>query len=167
MGCPNFAGRRPLSVRRRMHTTFLKHSSGMSKVATVVGLLVAPFLGFVAWMLYQDLREMTPMELAARSPIIVYARVDTNAPTNRLVIAEIWKDSRKTSIPGTIVGMHLPLRWSADAGPLPEGAVVFFQRDFRFFKISQLKPTAFYFVRAGRVENMTIREYKTACGLLN
>jgi hypothetical protein len=131
----------------------------------IVGLLVAAFIGLVAWMVYQDVREMPPMELAARSPIIVYASVDTNATPSRWLIMEVWKDSRKISTPGTIVGMHLPLRWPADGGPLPDGAVVFFQRSFRFLRASQLEPAAFYFVRAGRVEDMTIQEYKTACGL--
>jgi hypothetical protein len=137
----------------------------MSKVAVAVSLLAVAFLGLVVWMVYQDVREMPPMELAARSPIIVYASVDTNAPTNSLVIAEVWKDSRNSSTPRAVIGMRIPLQWPADGGPLPEGAVVFFQRRFRSLKESQLEPAAFYYVRAGRVHDMTIQEYKTACGL--
>ncbi len=104
-------------------------------------------------------------ELVAQCPIVAYARADTNQPPDiPLLLAEVWKGSGEASAAGITNGMPLRLWWLGDGGPLPDGAVLFYERSVLpgspGFRIRSK-----YMVRAGRIGGMTIRNFKTAYGL--
>src|SRR5213595_1695049 len=65
--------------------------------------------------------DLSPRELAAQCPVVVYAKVETNkAPHLLLIVAEVWKGSREASVCGLTNGMQLaPHEWPANGGSLP------------------------------------------------
>ena len=104
------------------------------------------------------------MRVVGQSQVIGYASADTNNTTNILfTITEIWKGSQEASTLGVTNGMQFPHRWPADGGTPPEGAVVMFPRVAS--SSMALAGRGFLFVRAGRVLDMTIQEFKTKAGL--
>jgi hypothetical protein len=108
---------------------------------------------------------ITPLnELVAQSPVIVYASVDTNGlPTIHLTITGIWKGTNDISKAGIAVGTQISQQWPAGDGPLPDGAILFYQK---FLPSSErLRIGSEYYVRAGRLDGMTIQDFKTKFGL--
>ena len=102
----------------------------------------------------------TPLkELVAESPIIVYARIDTNS----LTITEIWKGTNEISKAGVAVGTKISQKWPASDGPVPDGVVLFYQRALPSSESLQIGSE--YYARAGRFDGMTIQEFKTKFGL--
>jgi hypothetical protein len=103
-------------------------------------------------------------EVVTNSPIIVYASVDTNSlPTIHLTITEIWKGTNEISKAGVAVGTQISQQWPASDGPVPDGAVLFYQRAVP--SSESLRIGSEYYVRAGRFDDMTIQEFKTKFGL--
>jgi hypothetical protein len=108
---------------------------------------------------------LTPLkELVAESPMIVYTSVDTNnLPTIHLTITEIWKGTNEISKTGVAVGTQISQQWPASDGPVPDGAVLFYQRALP--SSESLRIGSEHYVRAGSFDDMTIQEFKTKFGL--
>ena len=108
---------------------------------------------------------ITPLnDLVAQSRVIVYASVDTNSlPTIHLTITEIWKGTNEISKAGVTVGAKISQQWPASDGPVPDGAVLFYQRALP--SSASFRIGSEYYVRAGRLDDMTIKEFKTKFGL--
>jgi hypothetical protein len=99
-------------------------------------------------------------ELAVQCPVVVYARAETNnAPRLRFFVAEVWKGAAEASRAGITNGIELPVNWPSNSGPLPEGAVVFYQRHGS----GALQVRSEWMVRGGRVSGMDTNKFKTKC----
>jgi hypothetical protein len=109
----------------------------------------------------------TPMpvkDLVAQSQIITYTSADTNhAPHLGLVVTEILKGQHEALALGITNGMQFSYEYPRNVGHLPDGAFVFIQSGESFS--TGLKNSSIYWVRGGRVKNMTIQQFKTTCGL--
>lgn len=152
-----------------MDTPHAKYSL-VVKLSLAIACLLA---GFVASLLYLDLQDIinssSPMRLGANSSLIILARFDTNAPIS-LVVTEVWKQSADASTQSVRVGTKISSGWARNAGPVPDGAVIFYHRAQPLIPLiksgsSHLEPWAEYSVRQGQVDNMTITQFKKACGL--
>jgi hypothetical protein len=98
-------------------------------------------------------------ELAVQSPVIVYARADTNnLPNMHLMITEIWKGTSEISQAGVVVGTEISQQWPANGGPAPDAAVLFYQQGPPSSERLWLRSE--YYVRGGRFGGMTIQEFK-------
>ena len=104
-----------------------------------------------------------PKDLVAQSPIIAYAKADTNSlPMIGFAVTEVWKGSREASVAGITNGMQFPTRWPANGGSPPYGAIL-------FFRPTESSPGAFelrakLFVPAG-IGTMSIQDFKVTYGL--
>jgi hypothetical protein len=99
-------------------------------------------------------------QLAVQCPVVVYARAETNdAPRPRFFVAEFWKGAAEASRAGITNGIELPAKWPSNGGPLPEGAVVFYQRQGS----GALQVRSEWMVRGGRVGGMDTNKFKTRC----
>jgi len=114
-----------------------------------------------------SLEDMPPQKIAAQPECQVIARADANTNDThdiRLVVTEIWKGQSEASVLGITNGFQLPISWPANGGALPDGAVIFFH---------SVAPGAtnfseggtVYYILAGQVGGMTIREFKTSLAL--
>jgi hypothetical protein len=98
-------------------------------------------------------------EVVGQSQIIVYARAETNnLPDIRYVIMEVLKGTHEASPAGITNGTQIMRQWPATGGPLPEGAVLFYEY-IPTSKTFQIRSE--YMVRAGQVAGMTIQQFKT------
>jgi uncharacterized protein YunC (DUF1805 family) len=103
--------------------------------------------------------ERTKKEVAT-SQVIGYASTATSTTTNiSLTVTEIWKSSEEATRLGITNGMQ----FSKDnpAGRLPEGAIFLFSFDTN----RQTSSEEIIWVRSGRVERMTVQEFKAKIGL--
>jgi hypothetical protein len=146
-----------------MDTLRPKYSLGLKLILGAVLLLVA----LVVELFYLDLRDFAkpPMKVAAESPLIVLACVDTNSAAKSWVISEIWRQPAGVSLPAIKVGAKLPNTWASDAGAPPDGVVICYRRTFPLIEAGRFSSQAEFFIRQGRIDNMTIKEFKSACGL--
>jgi hypothetical protein len=114
------------------------------------------------WITIDDFNysSLNPMARAERSPLIVYAKCDTNDTS--FVVQEIWKDTRKSHSPVIGLKFHL-LTLNAPNVHNPDGAVLFYEKDFWFSR--HLIKRGIVFVNSGHIEGMTLEEYKRACGI--
>ena len=143
-----------------MSKSYGKKSRGPVVIAAVCVLALVP-VGILCWIFFQDVSDLPPTKLAARSAIVAYATIDTNTSTPHLVVTDLWKQEK----PGVIaIGRKLPLHWPPDGGPLPDGAVVFFEPTPSASGF-QLKPSSQWYVRSGRVRDVTVQEFRAQCGL--
>jgi hypothetical protein len=112
------------------------------------------------WITVDDFNyaSLSPMAKAKRSPLIVYAKCDTNGTS--FVAQEIWKDTRKSHSP--VIGLKL-LKWNEPDAQIPDGAVFFYEKVFWFDR--HLEPRTFVCVYSGRIEGMTLDEYKKTCNI--
>ena len=114
------------------------------------------------------IESSSPTKLGTHSALIILARFDTNAPSS-LIVTEIWKQSAATSVRPVKVGVRFLHGWPKDAGSPPDGMVIFYHRDqtpIPFIEPKpKLAPWSVYAVRQGRIDNMTVQQFKTACGL--
>jgi hypothetical protein len=110
--------------------------------------------------------DMPPQKIAAlpECQVIALAGANTNDTHDiRLVVTEIWKGQSEASVLGINKGFQLAISWPADRGPLPDGAVIFFRSVVPV--ATNFSDRAVYFIRAGQVGGMTIREFKTRLAL--
>jgi hypothetical protein len=104
--------------------------------------------------------DVPAQELAVQCPVVVYAKAQTNnAPRLRFFVAEVWKGAAEASRAGITNGIELPVNWPSNGGPLPEGAVVFYQRQ----GTGALQVRSEWMVRDGRVGGMDTNKFKTKC----
>ena len=98
----------------------------------------------------------------ATSQVIGYASANAAKTTNILLtITEIWKGSEEGLRLGITNGMQFSEdRYHSD-GSLPEGAVFLFSVDTN----RQTSSESIIWVRSGRVDRMTVQEFKTKIGL--
>jgi hypothetical protein len=143
----------------------------MKLILSIVGLVVILFVSFVAWLFYLDTRDFidssSPTKLAANSSLIILVHFDTNAPVS-FVVTEIWKQSAETPAQAIKVGAKFPTGWPKAAGSLPDGEVIFYHRDSPIPLIEpkpKLTRWSEYVIWHGRIDNMTVQQFKTACGL--
>jgi|SRR5712671_143651 len=156
----------------RMETTHPKYPLGIKLIVGAVGLVVILFVSFLAWLFYLDTRDFidsrSPTKLTANSSLIILVRVDTNAPTN-FIVTEIWKQPAETSAQPIKIGARFPIGWPKNGGPLPDGEVIFYHRDQPPIPFIEPKPKLIrwseYVIWQGHIDNMTVRQFKTACGL--
>ena len=119
-----------------------------------------------AWLVWDALRFPDSRALAKNSALIVYATTKRDAPDAPLVVAEVWKDERKTNtlLIGKVIGrstVYMP------SNQIPDGEIIFFEGQGK-----KVPPTSIA-VRNGRVTvetngqmvEMTLEEYKRYCGL--
>jgi hypothetical protein len=98
----------------------------------------------------------------ATNQMIGYANVNAGKTTNILLtITEIWKGSEEGSRLGITNGRQFSEDWNNYSGSLPEGAVFLFSVDTN----RQTSSESVIWVRSGRVENMTVQEFKAKIGL--
>jgi hypothetical protein len=110
-------------------------------------------------------RKITSSELKNtidQNPIIVYANADTNHIVNNnvvihFVITDFWKGSGSG-----IIGTEIWIPWPAKRGPLPDGAIIFYQTNLPA-NAAQLASSCL--VKEGRVAGMTVQEFRTKYGL--
>ena len=153
-----------------MDITRPKFPLALKVVLGIVCLAVILFVCIVAWLGFLDSRDLidshSPTKLGANSSLVILTRFDTNAPPS-FVVAEIWKQSGEASLPFK-VGAKFPVSWPKDGGPLPDGEVIFYHRDSPIPLIEpkpKLIPWSEFVIRNGRVDDMTVQQFKTACGL--
>jgi hypothetical protein len=111
-------------------------------------------------------RKITSSELKNtidQSPVIVYANADTNHIFNNnvvihFVITDFWKGSGSG-----IIGTEIALPWPPKRGPLPDGAIIFYQTNLPATSAAQLFSSCL--VKGGRVAGMTVQEFRTKYGL--
>jgi hypothetical protein len=104
--------------------------------------------------------EKTKKEVA-QSQVVGYASANINKTTNILfTITEIWKGSEKASTLGMTNGMQFSDDNYQSAANLPDGEIIIFSRDAR----GTTEQTTIY-VWSGRVEDMTVKEFKAKIGL--
>jgi hypothetical protein len=98
----------------------------------------------------------------ATSQVIGYASANAVKTTNILLtITEIWKGSEEGSRLGITNGMQFSEDGYHSDGSLPEGAVFLFSVDTN----RQTSSESIIWVRSGRVDRMTVREFKAKIGL--
>ena len=153
-----------------MDTTRPKFPLALKLILGIVFLAAILFVGVVVWLGYLDSRDLidsrSPAKLGANSSLVILTRFDTNAPLS-FVIAEIWKQSGQPSSPFKI-GAKFPITWPKDGGPVPDGEVIFYHRDSPIPLIEpkpKLIPWSEFVIRNGRIDDMSVRQFKTACGL--
>ena len=111
-------------------------------------------------------RKVTNTELKKtidQSPIIVYANVATNRIWNdkvivQFVIVDFWKGSGSG-----IIGTDIAVPWPAKFGPLPDGAIIFYQTNLPATSAAQLNSSCMG--KGGRVVGMTVQEFRSKYGL--
>jgi hypothetical protein len=136
----------------------------------IFGLIALAGCVAVGFLLYADLRDWlsSPRKLAAESPVIVFARVDTNyaaPPAARLIVTEVWKDSGQSGASRITNGLTFTKPLVADRGHLPDGLVIFFQRKFSGQSGGTLEPRTEFYVWSGQIEGRSIQAFKDDCGL--
>jgi hypothetical protein len=98
----------------------------------------------------------------ATNQVVGYARTDRSTTTNIfLTVTEIWKGSEQASRFGITNGMQFSEDWNRWNGSVPEGAVFLSSFDTN----RQTGTEEVIWVRSGRVENMTVQEFKAKIGL--
>ena|ERR1035437_2299304 len=107
----------------------------------------------------------TPVKnLVAQSQIIAYTSADTNnAPHLGLIVMEILKGQQEASALGITNGMQFPYEYPKGVRHLPDGAFVFIKPEE--ISATGVKFSAMYWVKDGRVKDMTVQQFKTSCGL--
>jgi len=152
-----------------MDSTHQKFPLALKIVLGTVCLAVILFVCVVVWLGFLDTRDLmdsrSPAKLGTNSSLILLARFDTNASLS-LVVAEIWKQSGQ---PSTFkVGAKFPITWPKAGGPVPDGEVIFYHRGSPIPLIEpkpKLIPSSAFVIRNGRIDDMTVQQFKTACGL--
>jgi len=125
----------------------------------IIGIMAATILLTGCGKVDTAMVERTKKEVAT-SQVIGYASTAASTTTNiSLTVTEIWKTSEEATRLGITNGMQ----FSKDnpAGRLPEGAVFLFSFDTN----RQTSSEEIIWVRSGRVEHMTVQEYKAKIGL--
>ena len=108
-----------------------------------------------------DMVARTKKEVAT-TRVIGYASANAGKTNNILLtITEIWKGSEQASRFGITNGMQFSKDWNRWDGSLPEGAVFLSSFDTNH----QTGTEEIIWVRSGRVENMTVQEFKAKIGL--
>ena len=127
----------------------------------LIGLVVIAAISLI-WLAVSDFNNISlnPKVRAERSSLIVYAKPDTNGA---FVVQEIWKDTRKSHSP--VIGLNLFKLKNEPNVQHPDGVVSFYEKSFWFSQHLTERYSAF--VNSGRVDEMTLEEYKKACGLNN
>jgi hypothetical protein len=150
-----------------MNTEHPKQSSGLKFVYVVTAIIAVSLLGFLALLFCLDVRDLfTPStKIATESPLVILARIDTNAVPRCLVISEIWRQPKEVSLPSIRVGAKLPFTWPTNGGALPDGMVICYRRSFPVIETGHFRFQEDFVIWQGRIDNMTIKEFKIACGL--
>lgn len=98
---------------------------------------------------------------AATEQVVGYASTGGSTTTNiSLVVTEIWKGSEQASRLGITNGTHF-LEGSPQFGTLPDGAVFLLSADTN----AHTSNREVIWVRSGRVEHITVQEFKAKIGL--
>ena len=97
----------------------------------------------------------------ATNQVVGYASANAGNPTNIIfTITEIWKGSEEASRLGITNGMQFTEDGHVPAGRLPDGAIFLFSLNTNLTAEEEM-----IYVRSGRVENMTVKEFKAKLGL--
>jgi len=154
-----------------MDTTRPKFPLAVKVVLGIVCLVVILFVCIVARLGFLDSRDLidshSPAKLGANSSLVILTRFDTNAPLS-FVVVEIWKQSGQPSDHPFKVGAKFPITWPRDGGAVPDGEVIFYHSDSPIPLIEpkpKLIPWSESVIRNGRIDDMTVQQFKTACGL--
>ncbi len=150
-----------------MNDKLSKHTLRSKIIYLVVGVIILSFAVFFGLCVYQDTRDVfaSPVKIAADSPLVVLARVDTNAPAQSWVVTEIWRQPKDISSSSIKVGAKLPFTPPVDKSALPDGVIVCYRRSLPLIETGRFRSQAEFYIRGGRIENYSIAEFKKACGL--
>jgi hypothetical protein len=129
------------------------------KSTIFIGIMAASLLLTGCDKMSNTLTERTTAGVATNH-IVGYARYDRSTATNIfLTVTEIWKGSEEASRLGITNGMQFPEH--IPAGSLPEAAIFLLSVDTN----RQTSSEDIIWVRSGRVEHMTVQEFKAKIGL--
>jgi hypothetical protein len=139
-----------------------------TKILLGFAILAAVVLTPLVWMTVQDIKyaSLDPISQAKQSILIVYAVEKRDGNNESLVVHDVWKDTRKSNsqMIGTAIVTKGAFSHLEPSGvQTPDGAVVFFEE--KILDKKQLEPYFFKYVNGGKIEGMTLDEYKKACGL--
>ena len=139
-----------------------------SKILAAAAVFTAIILVPLVWMAVNDVdyASLNPMTRAKRSTLVVYAVEKREGNDESLVIQDVWKDARKSQ--ASLIGAKIQIKViyspiSISSNQIPAGAVVFFEG--KIWDKSLLEPRYFGYANGGKIEGMTLDEYKKACGL--
>jgi hypothetical protein len=140
----------------------------MKRPSWIVAVLVTMIVARLAWVSVGNSHRasfesapLNPATLAQDSSLVVYAVfVKSNAPQMSFVVQDVWKDMRKSH--SNISGMQFSCGKLPPKVRSPEGAVIFFKK--KIFDNGHLTPDVFAVATDGRIENMTVVQYKQVCG---
>ena len=105
--------------------------------------------------LFEEMKKTVPI-----SQVVAYAIADTSKSTNMIfTITEIWKGLKEGSAVGITNGMQIRLQ-NPSPSDLPDAAIVTYPLD-----AGNTESRGMYFVRDGKVADMTVPEVKTKIGL--
>ena len=131
------------------------------KSSIIMGIMAVSLLLTGCGKRNNTLAERTAKDVST-SQVVGYATVATSTTTNIfLTVTEIWKGSEQASRFGITNGMQFSKDWNHWDGSLPEGAVFLSSFDTN----RQTGTEEIIWVRSGRVENMTVQEFKAKIGL--
>jgi hypothetical protein len=131
------------------------------KTIIIIGIMAASILLTGCAKVDTAMVERTKKEVAT-SQVIGYASTATSTTTNiSLTVTEIWKTSEEATRLGVTNGMQFSKDYSRWDGRLPEGAIFLFSFDTS----RQTSSEEVIWVRSGRVDRMTVQEFKTKIGL--
>jgi hypothetical protein len=131
------------------------------KKLIIIGIMAASILLTGCGKMGDAVVARTQKEVAT-SQVIGYASANSGKTTNILLtITEIWRGSEEGARLGITNGMQFSEDGYYSAGSLPEGAVCLFSVDTN----RQTSSKHIIWVRSGRVENMTVQEFKAKIGL--
>lgn len=140
-------------------------------IFSILCLVIILIVSSIVWLGYLDLRDLmnirSPAKLTANSSLVLLVRFDTNAPAS-FVVSEIWKQTAEESAQPVKVGERFPSGRPKDAGPLPDGEVIFSHKDppIPFIEPNpKLTPWSEYVIWQGRIDDMTVQQFKAASGL--
>ena len=134
------------------------------KIIISIALLILISFTWLAWHVLTAFPDSKM--LAKHSVLIVYATTKRDAPDAPLIVAEVWKDARKTKSPliGNIIGkstVNMP------SNQIPDGQIIFFEgQNKNDFPTSISVRNGNVTVETnGQILEMTLEQYKRNCGL--
>jgi hypothetical protein len=143
------------------------NSVGTKSIGIIVGMVVLAIVACIGLDTRDLIDTSSPKKLGALSSVVILARFDTNS--DRFIVTDVWKQSTEASISSVKIGSKLTLVGLRYIGPPPEGKVVFFHPVWPAIPWINPKPKLVLwredFIRNGRIDDMSVAEFKRACGL--
>lgn len=160
-GRASFLHRAPLAARRSPS----RWAAGLMKSTIAMAIMAASLLLTGCGKVGNTPAERIAKEVG-ESQVIAYATTGRSTRTNILLtVTEIWKGSEEAAGLGLTNGMQF--LEDNPGGSLPEAAIILSSADTNHQSLTGLNPQwqSTWWVRAGRIEPMTVQEFKAKFGL--